>query len=140
MLRSSVRRLTLVVVAVGLILATGCSRVPSNTPESYTATSAGNPEPVTQTNFMVACRAGFEDPNATTTAQPAVEQSTDGLCSCIYAKIVAEVPFDTFKDYDQQLKDDPTDVPKQYRQFADQCAGRASETTDTADTTTTSAP
>jgi hypothetical protein len=120
------RPLALVLAALFVALfATGCSQVPSNTPKAcdgeddtncgYTATSEGSSEPVTQINFMNACVEAQTDADVS-------KDAADDLCGCIYGRIVEEIPFEDFSDFDAQLEEDPTDVPKAYEEFAEQCA------------------
>jgi hypothetical protein len=123
------RALVLAALLIGLLL-TGCSRVPSNTPDSYTATSEGSKEPVTEQNFMKACL------QAETDADGSEAAATD-QCECVYARIVDEIPFDDFQKYDTQLNEDPTDVPAKYEEFAQDCASGEGGGTSEGDATTT---
>jgi hypothetical protein len=120
---SRFRALSALFVAAALAL-TGCSTVPSNTPEDYTATSEGNPQPVTEQNFMDACVSAEGD-----------DAGAEDRCGCIYDRIVEEVPFEDFQEFDDRLAADPTDVPDVYTELAADCA-RGSSADDEGTTTT----
>lgn len=111
--RASSRVLT-AVVAITVVLSVGCSRVPSNTPEGYGDTLEDGTT-IVQANFMGFCVDAQNDGDV-------VASSAEELCGCIYQLIVDEVPFARFQEYDQQLEDDPTDLPAEYQDFADRCA------------------
>ncbi len=73
------------VVAV-LLVAAACT--PSGAPEDYDAT--------TEENFIEACEAN------------GAEQATDvaAVCRCSYDRIVAQIPFEDFESFDDELRDD----------------------------------
>lgn len=119
------RRRLVVASAVVAVLLTGCASVPSNTPTDY--------DDVTQANYLAACEA-------------AGRSASD--CQCYYDGIVENVAFEDFKDFEDQVKDDPTAVPGAYEDIVDDCAPGATtpppdvqgDDGDAGDTTTTTRP
>jgi hypothetical protein len=81
------------------LVLTGCATVPSNTPDDYGQ--------VTEDNYLSAC-------------EEAGESSAD--CQCLYDGIVDTVPFNDFKDFEDRVKEDPTDVPGAYQDIVDGCS------------------
>lgn len=129
----SLRHLLLTAAAV-VLLATGCSTVPSNTPESYEDTTPEGTGSDTEANFMQGCTAAGGD---------------EDYCQCFYQRVVEEVPFDEFQSADDALADDPEDVPPEFEEFAEACAGggnvegggvEGGDTSTTAGGDTTTAP
>jgi hypothetical protein len=92
---------------VGTVLLAGCARVPSNTPEAYTDT-AEDGTVIVESNYLSACDESGEN---------------ESDCRCFYDGLVETVPFDEFKDFESQVKDDPTDVPAAYQDIVTDCQG-----------------
>ncbi len=69
-----------------VIVASACT--PSGAPDDYDAT--------TEENFIEACEAN------------GAEQATDvaAVCRCSYDRIVAQIPFEDFESFDEELRDD----------------------------------
>jgi hypothetical protein len=109
-----------------LVLATGCASVPSNTPEAYTDTNADGTV-IVEANYLSACEESGE---------------TSSNCQCYYDAIVETIPFDEFKDFEQQVEDDPADIPGDYQDIVDDCragntVGPTADADADADSTTT---
>lgn len=119
------------VAGLGLLL-TGCASVPSNTPEAYDDTAADGTV-IVEANYMEACLASGEG---------------ETECQCYYDGLVDNVEFEDFKEFEDQVEADPTDVPDEYQDIVDDCQGGARTPTtddeggdgDDAATTTTRQP
>jgi hypothetical protein len=111
------RRSRLRVAGVALALAAvvaGCS-TPSNNPTDYDDT--------TKSNYVQGCTQDAVIGTSTTVLGEGLSQET---CECAYDWIVQNVPFDEFKDLDDQLADDPNAVPANINDgIADACPGFA---------------
>lgn len=58
---------------------------------------------------------------ASCTAQ---QTQPEPLCKCAYDEIVRQIPFDTYVEYDRQLRKDPGAVPEDIKRIVSDCASR----------------
>ena len=64
----------------------------------------------TETTFMAACTAKQRDPAP--------------ICQCAYDEIVRQIPFDTYVEYDRQIRKDPNDVAPDILRIVADCGSR----------------
>jgi hypothetical protein len=107
------------------LAAVGCTN-PSNTPEAYGETNADGVD-IVRANFLEGCVAAGDEAG--------IGNSSD--CECQYDAIVEEIPFEEFQEIEDQLKDDPTDLPDRYIDIADRCVDGEVTVPRDDDTTTT---
>ena len=107
------------------LVLTGCSTIPSNTPEAYDDTSPDGTV-IVETNFMQACTAGEDG-------------FSPSECECVYDGITGEdgIPFEEFKELDEALEDEPEAVPAAYEDILEPCTRGETVGPMGGDTTTT---
>jgi hypothetical protein len=96
-------------LALLVLVVTGCSGVPSNTPEAYDDTLPGGTV-IVESNFMEGCTAGEDG-------------FSPSECECVYDGITAEdgIPFEEFKELDGALEDEPEAYPAAYEDILERC-------------------
>lgn len=109
--RSTKRGLWTTAVLALLLLAAGCGN--SGAPTAYDIT--------VQTNYIRAC-------SEQAVADRIVRQAQDfeGVCGCAYARISAEVPFEQFRELDDKVRGNPSQINEdetglQIRQIMSEC-------------------
>jgi hypothetical protein len=101
------RRRSLALTAAAVALFAACSGAPSD----YGKAS--------EEVFMRSCTAGGGGGNL------------DDVCRCSYDRIAAEIPYEDFKRYDQQLQKDENDIPDALVTIISACAAGDGTTTTT---------
>jgi hypothetical protein len=96
-------RLLAAVVAAAAVLA-GCTT--QSTPSSYNEN--------VRADFVSGCRSVRQD------AGDPEDEATE-LCTRVYEEITNEVPFEQFKDDNEELQDDPAALPDRYTEIVQRC-------------------